>query len=122
MSPDELVEYEYFHQASINILEDEFESRAAFEKMILEFSTIENNQLIHRGGITYFGHNVGIGTTSPINIFINALMGEYDTAFETIETMINRYESPKYITVHPIFDTVQDNPKFIELKQKMNLN
>ena len=122
MSPDELVEYEYFHQASINILEDEFESKAAFEKMILEFSTIENNQLIHRGGITYFGHNVGIGTTSPINIFINALMGEYDTAFETIETMINRYESPKYITVHPIFDTVQDNSKFIKLKQKMNLN
>ena len=122
MSPDELVEYEYFHQVSINILEDEFESRAAFEKMIHEFSIIENNQLIHRGGITYFGHNVGIGTTSPINIFINALMGEYDTAFETIETMINRYESPKYITVHPIFDTVQDNSKFIELKQKMNLN
>ena len=57
-----------------------------------------------------------------LSIFLHSLVKDYDIVFEILEKQVNNYNVPRYINVHPIFDGIIDNPKFAELKRKMNFN
>ena len=69
-----------------------------------ENSITDNIQLIH------------------LNIFINTLLGEYETANDALESMINQSEVPRFVKIHPIFDPVRNNPDYNKIFRKMNLN
>jgi len=57
-----------------------------------------------------------------LSIFLNVLVNNEQLALSILDTQIKQYELPKYINIHPIFDTLLEEKEFLKLKQKMGFN
>ena len=101
---DQFKEDQFFRMVSTSILKDNFVSDPEFSSLVSEIREISDQEMIF------------------LSIFLHVLVKDYDIVFEILQKQVYNYNVPRYINVHPIFDGIIDNPKFAELKRKMNFN